>query len=28
LATRYEKLGVSFLAFWLVGIMEILLKHL
>lgn len=28
LATRYEKLGVSFLAFWLVGFMEILLKHL
>lgn len=28
LATRYEKLGVSFLAFWLVGFMEILLQHL
>lgn len=28
LATRYEKLGVSFLGFWLVGIMEILLQHL
>jgi transposase len=28
LATRYEKLGVSFLAFWMVGIMEILLQHL
>jgi len=28
LATRYEKRGVSFLAFWMVGIMEILLQHL
>jgi transposase len=28
LATRYEKLGVSFLAFWLVGILEILLRRL
>ena len=28
LGTRYDKLGVSFLAFWMVGIMEILLQHL
>ena len=28
LGTRYDKLAVSFLAFWMVGIMEILLQHL